>query len=476
VYVTKQQQNGRYWYKDKGVERGRTYCYRVLAKFARQSAAGYPYNIVESMPSEEVCVQLPRDLPLITHVSVAGTDAVAGKIKIAWSKPSAFDLDTIFNHGPYRYQVLRQDNFTGGVLEELPGASFVANTFWQANDTVMEFDQNLNTLGIPYHYRVDFYVNGDELLGSTNEASSIFLAVNPSDQANRLTWEESVPWENYRYDIFRKNNLTQQFDSIGYSLTQQYEDRGLTNGTSYCYYVRGVGTYSIGGVADPLFNHSQQSCGVPIDVEPPCPPTLAVHNLCDVPGGGLSDPPYDNNLSWTNPNTVCVGPDDVVSYRIWYTAREDQPWALLTEQEGADNTLFTHRLPLDLAGCYAVSALDSVGNESVQSNRVCVDNCPLYELPNVFTPNGDQANDLFTPFPGWRFIAAVDFQVFNRWGNLVFSTKEPVLNWDGNDFNNKPLSEGTYLYVCKVFENRVGGTVLRPGILSGYIELIKAGR
>jgi gliding motility-associated-like protein len=150
--------------------------------------------------------------------------------------------------------------------------------------------------------------------------------------------------------------------------------------------------------------------------------------------------------------------------------------SLLGEQVGANNTRYTHRLPTDLAGCYAVSALDSVGNESAQSNRVCVDNCPKYELPNVFTPNGDQANDLFTPFPGWRFVSAVDFQVFNRWGNLVFSTTDPALNWNGTDLNNKQLAEGTYLYVCKVFESRVGGSVLRPGTLSGYIELIRSGQ
>ncbi|MCB0523003.1 MAG: gliding motility-associated C-terminal domain-containing protein, partial [Saprospiraceae bacterium] len=80
------------------------------------------------------------------------------------------------------------------------------------------------------------------------------------------------------------------------------------------------------------------------------------------------------------------------------------------------------------------------------------------------------------PFPGWRFISSVDFQVFNRWGNLVFSTSDPALNWNGRDSQNKELAEGTYLYICRVYENRVGGVVLRPDILSGYIELIRNGR
>ncbi len=476
IVVTKKMQNGRYWFNDTNVERGRTYCYRVLAKFARLSAQGYPYNLVESLASEEVCVQLPRDLPLITNVSVETTDAATGKMKIAWSKPIAADLDTVVNHGPYRYQLLRGTGFTGGTLQALPAANFVANSFWQANDTIFEFDQSLNTLGTPYHYRVDFYANGDVLLGSTNVASSVFLTANPSDKTNLLSWQEIVPWGNYRYVIYRKNDATQLFDSIGISSTQKYEDRGLINGKEYCYYVKSIGTYSIGGVVEPIINHSQQTCSVPTDIIPPCPPTLLVKNLCDISNSPPSGPPYYNNLSWTNPNTACDGADDTDFYRIWYAPTEGETLTPLATQDGAGNITFTHSLDVGLAGCYAVSAIDSVGNESVLSNIVCVDNCPKYELPNVFTPNGDNANDLFTPFPGWRFISEVDFQVFNRWGNLVFNTSEPVLNWDGRDSQGKELSEGTYLYVCRVYESRVGGTVLRPDILSGYIELIRSQR
>jgi gliding motility-associated-like protein len=475
IFVTKQMQNGRYWFKDSKVERGRTYCYRVLAKFARLSAGGYPYNIVESLASEEVCVQLPRDLPLITNVSVEKTDAAAGKITVGWSKPNPADLDTVINHGPYRYQVLRQQGFTGGTLQELPAASFVSNTFWEANDTIFTFDENLNTSGQPYHYRVDFYVKGNVLLGSTNEASSVYLTVTPSDKTNLLSWQSDVPWGNYQYVIYRKNDLTQLFDSIGISSTNNYDDRGLINGNTYCYYVKSIGTYSIGGVADPLFNKSQEACGVPIDLIPPCAPVLTVANLCDVPNSAPSEPPYDNNLSWTNPNTACDGSDDAVSYNIWFSAREGQPLTLLSAQGDATNNTFVHTLTTGLAGCYAVSAIDSVGNESPLSDTVCVDNCPQYELPNVFTPNGDNANDLYTPFPGWRFVESVDFQVFNRWGNLVFSTTTPGLNWDGKDSQGKELAEGAYFFVCRVYEERVGGTVLRPEILSGYIELIRSG-
>jgi gliding motility-associated-like protein len=474
IFVTKEEKDGRYYFKDTKVERGRTYCYRILAKFAKRSINDYAYNIVESLPSEEVCVQLPRDLPLITNVSVQTTDAAAGQIEVRWSKPVAKDLDTSINKGPYRYQVLRVSGLSGGALQDVPGASFSAAQFWQANDTVFS-DKNLDTRGQPYRYQVAFYVGGNTVpLGKTNTASSVFLNIKSTDKTNRLSWQEAVPWANYRYDVYRRNDATGQFDSIGSTDKPQYDDRGLINGKNYCYYVRSVGTYSIGGVADPLFNNSQENCGIPLDTIPPCVPALTVKNLCD--GGGDPNPPYENTLTWTNPNKTCPDTEDAVAYNIWFAAAEGEPLALLERIDGAENTAFIHRLDEGLAGCYAVSAIDSVGNESAQSAPVCKDNCPLYELPNVFTPNGDNRNDLYTPFPNWRFIERVDMQVFNRWGNLVFQTDRPELNWTGTDSSGKELAEGAYLYVCRVYEKRVGGTVLRKDALSGYIELIRGDR
>lgn len=475
VFRTVEMKDGRYYFKDTKVERGRTYCYRVVAKFAKVSPAGYPFNLVDGLASKEVCAQLPRDLPLITNVSVLTTSASNGRIELRWSKPVAQDLDTVLNPGPYRYQLLRAPDFGTGNLQPVPGASFISSQFWKANDTVF-IDNSLNTLDRPYRYQVAFYVRGESTpLGFTNEASSVFLNVGTTDQACLLSWKETVPWGNYQYEIYRKN-AAGDFDFIGTSVKPEYIDRGLTNGQGYCYRVKSIGTYSIGGVIDPILNFSQESCNIPFDTVPPCAPVLTVGNLCNGLPGVEPDPPFENNLSWTNPNTTCSGTDDAVAYRIWFAGTQGQTLQLLTTQEGADNTTFLHQLADGLAGCYAVSALDSVGNESRRSQVICVDNCPEYLLPNAFTPNDDDSNDLFTPFPGWRFVDQVLFQVFNRWGNVVFETSDPALNWNGQDSSGKPLSEGTYFYICKVFERRVEGVVLRPGVLSGYIELVRGKR
>jgi len=145
---------------------------------------------------------------------------------------------------------------------------------------------------------------------------------------------------------------------------------------------------------------------------------------------------------------------------------------LIYSTEISTDTTFSHKPDFGIAGCYAVTAIDTFSNESAFSNIICVDNCPEYTLPNVFTPNGDGANELFIPYP-YRFVESVNFQVFNKWGGLVFETNDPDLNWDGKNLNGRDLNEGVYYYSCRVFESRVSGVRQNPDILKGWIELIR---
>ncbi len=108
-----------------------------------------------------------------------------------------------------------------------------------------------------------------------------------------------------------------------------------------------------------------------------------------------------------------------------------------------------------------------------KSNILCAENCPLFELPNVFTPNNDNDNDLFIPRKA-RFVNSVDFKVFNRWGGMVYQTTDPQLNWAGIDSNtNKDVPDGVYYYTCQVFELTADGVKRLAQSLSGYIHVIR---
>ncbi len=468
---TRSEANGRYTYTDVNVERGRTYCYRILAHFARQTVSGQPYNVVESLASDKVCLQLRRDAPLITHVTVNETAAINGEIEVRWEKPAADELDTLLNPGPYRYELLRATGLRDGVFQ--PIASFSSPTYSQLSQN-QYIDQvaGLDTENSPYHYRLAFYVNNETApLGFAPDASSVFLEIDPTDNRNDLRWTFDVPWSNDRYDVFRWNGTA--WDLIAAAVQDTfYSDEGLLNGIEYCYYVQAYGFYNLTGLPSPLINLSQEVCAVPVDNVPPCPPELAVNNICDRMESCDETTDLENMLSWSNPILTCEETDDVVSYNVYFAALEGAEFVLLGNVNHPDETEFFHAPEQGLAGCYAVTALDTFANESVFSNIICVDNCPVFSLPNTFTPNGDGFNDLFTPYP-FCFIDHIELHIYNRWGQLVFTTRDPDINWTGQNLQGDDLPTATYFYTCRVFEQRVMGIVERAGLLNGYIDLIR---
>jgi gliding motility-associated-like protein len=71
---------------------------------------------------------------------------------------------------------------------------------------------------------------------------------------------------------------------------------------------------------------------------------------------------------------------------------------------------------------------------------------PLYSLniPNAFTPNGDGKNDLFRIPPHTHFDLT-QLIIYNRWGQVVFSTNQISSGWDGR-FNGIDQASGTFIY------------------------------
>lgn len=466
--------DGRYIYQDDDVERGQTYCYRVIAIFGRRTAVGgFIFQQIESIPSEEICVQLNRDVPLMTKVDVETTDLADGRINVCWIRPSPTDLDTIINPGPYRYVVRRAVGQTDNEANFQPiGVEFVAQNFADPIDTCF-VDSGLNTQNQSYSYLVDLFVaNESNPLGNAPPASSIFLNPAGTDRAVDLSWTSLTPWANFSYTIFRRDPGETTFDSVGVSAATNFRDTGLENGEEYCYFVESTGTYSIPGLPSPLINRSQVACIRPGDNVAPCAPELTVENVCDRGSDCEDESTLFNTLRWTDPDLDCPTGGDVDGFRIYYKPMVEGEFVQVGAVDDARIREFEHQPEGGIAGCYAVSAIDTAGNESVLSMEVCVDNCPFYELPNAFTPNQDGQNDLFTPFE-FCFIERVDFQLFNRWGVLVFETEDPMLNWDGTNLRGQALAEGTYYYRCQVFERRVGGIVEQPTQLSGYVELIR---
>ncbi|GAB4374422.1 MAG: hypothetical protein Kow0075_00060 [Salibacteraceae bacterium] len=433
-----------------GLVHGQRYCYMVVTTFPDKSL---------SYASYEACGELVRDVPILNKVSVVVTDSASGADSIAWYKPT--DLDVAKSPPPYAYRLSRAAGDGEPVeIYRTPQSASIDDL-----DTVF-YDTGLNTLDNQHRYTIELLSGNEQVAnGKSRSASSVYLTSTPSDNTLTLTWDADVPWTNLRYVVYRFNKNLATFVALDTVTETSYADRGLRNETPYTYKVLAIGEYSSVDFDDVLYNWSQEHTGVPRDLEPPCsPPEPFVEGDCNL---DLT------TISWHNPNNVCDSVDDVVKYRIYYSAVLGEPLELLEEIEDVNDTVYERQTNASIAGCYAVTAVDSFGNESAFGNSLCIDNCPIYELPNIFTPGYDGNNDYFRPFP-YKYVESIDLHIFNRWGVEVFSTTDPDIMWDGRDQRNGEwLPDGTYFYHCVVNEIRLIGIV--PREIRGNITIIGEG-
>lgn len=75
------------------------------------------------------------------------------------------------------------------------------------------------------------------------------------------------------------------------------------------------------------------------------------------------------------------------------------------------------------------------------------DGCATPLIPNCFTPNGDDVNDVFHMLPDPK-IEQRSLQVFNRWGEKVFDSLAGKTAWDGTD-KGRPVPSDVYVYVLE---------------------------
>ncbi len=96
-----------------------------------------------------------------------------------------------------------------------------------------------------------------------------------------------------------------------------------------------------------------------------------------------------------------------------------------------------------------------------------------YMLPNVITPNGDGYNDLFEPkVTGLSLITGAKTVIFNRWGNVICDTDDPLILWDGKSKQtNMDCPAGTYFFVTDItYQSTAGEETLH---LQGSITIVR---
>ncbi|TRX51303.1 gliding motility-associated C-terminal domain-containing protein [Fulvivirga sp. M361] len=502
-------------YEDNDLIPGAKLCYRLVATFSDESGE-FPGQV-----SDEICFEfVPAETPVITHVSVQRTDDTDGEMVVAWHAP----LDSGTLTPPFTYRIERADGFSGDVNLVTVGEIEVPDSD-PTIDSIGFVDTGLNTLDNVYNYRVTLIDPGsttDDLVSEV--ASSVRLEATPEIGQIRLTWSADVPWSNVVinppnifHEIFRRreNEPESQMQRIATIDTSQsgfeyLDNNNLEPDQVYCYRVLTKGTYGNPEIQTglrPLLNFSQVTCSQPADDTPPCAPILTVDGPdCDdfLARNTCSFNDFSNELTWTTDFSGDACQNDIRYYVIYYAQTTESEFRAI---DSVATESFIHEDLPSFKGCYKIQAVDRSGNRGEFSNTICVDNCPYYELPNVFTPNGDQCNELFQAYNDIgtlgadgqftgdcgrievekcaRFVLGVEFQVFNRWGRPVFSYSarsrtEPaiaglspiLINWDGRGDNGNLLASGTYYYLAKVTFDTVDPQNAVQDI-KGWVQLIR---
>jgi gliding motility-associated-like protein len=433
-----------------GLTQGYTYCYRITSYYS---------DGAESYTSNEMCVDLVRSTPVFIQNTVTFTDKNRGSIHLKWLKPDS--LNSVQYPPPYKYQLSASSDLNGSLYGNPVDISGIDNTSY--------IDTLINTYQTPKIYKLILQYDSAGVwnqIGAPAYASSVFIKGIPGDRKMTIKSEANVPWKNSKYILYRKDAdqncsaNTLPYDSVTFATIPEITDYKLINGNKYWFLLKTVGNYDLDYLPKNLINYSQEICISPSDTIPPCPPKLSVKSDCDL---------LQNTLTWQLTDSCDA---DIAKFRIYYSDTSNGTLNLLTEI--TDNTVrsYIHKPETSLAGCYALAAVDSAGNVVATDKlmKMCVDNCDYYSLPNVFTPNGDNMNDHFIPFP-YKFVQKIDLKVYNRWGDLVFKTEDPNINWDGKDYKSgKPVSDGIYYYLCDVYEYRLVGVV--PRNISGFVQII----
>ncbi|MDA9774090.1 gliding motility-associated C-terminal domain-containing protein [Saprospiraceae bacterium] len=89
--------------------------------------------------------------------------------------------------------------------------------------------------------------------------------------------------------------------------------------------------------------------------------------------------------------------------------------------------------------------------------EICVENVVNLYMPNIFTPDGDGLNDLFTP----QGLGIMNFSmlIYDRWGNQVFKSNNINESWDGS-FKGKRVQQGVYAIVVEFEDQETGKAYL----------------
>jgi len=149
---------------------------------------------------------------------------------------------------------------------------------------------------------------------------------------------------------------------------------------------------------------------------------------------------------------VTLPPDTALCFFPNFIIEPDTLYQTYQWFDGSGDSIF---IP-DFDAALSISLTTTDFNGCRSSDLMLIDfaDC-IIQIPNIITPNGDGLNDQWVI--GLDRPQFFDVVIYNRWGQVVYESKDFSQFWDGTHYQSGELcSEGVYFYIIRVndFEGR----------------------
>lgn len=153
-------------------------------------------------------------------------------------------------------------------------------------------------------------------------------------------------------------------------------------------------------------------------------------------------------ITWAQQQLIglCSGESTTVTYMVDFGGDGTNVWNVNGETYTTDELTYTFTTP----GSYTITVRrDNVLCYVEQSIEVIVTDCLIYWVPNSFTPDDNEHNQMFGPMmvAGFDF-GGFSFCVYNRWGEKVWESNDPKGRWDGY-YNGVLCPDGVYIWTLQ---------------------------
>jgi gliding motility-associated-like protein len=140
--------------------------------------------------------------------------------------------------------------------------------------------------------------------------------------------------------------------------------------------------------------------------------------------------------------------------------------------DGTNTTLYEYTAPYEILDTIVISAIAHGCGYAYDTVVVIVEDCdcPVF-VPNTFTPNGDEYNNVFKVYSDCA-LEYFNFRLYNRWGEVIFESNTLEFVWDGTNGNGQVVQDGTYTWEMSYhIINNSGKELVRKRV--GHVNLLK---